>query len=65
MAKLNFDILGLEGFMVVSCPLCIISYDFQGDCIDLALELMVCPRTSLTLMVQKWIMCAVRIYRQC
>ena len=48
-AKLKFDILGLEGFMVVSCPLCIISYDFQWDCIDLALELMVCPRTSLIL----------------
>ena len=48
MAVLKFDILGLEGFMVVSCPFCIISYDFHWVCIDSALERMVCPRTSLT-----------------
>ena len=40
---------GLDGFMVVSCPLCITSNDFQLVRIYLALELMVCQRTSLIL----------------
>ena len=57
----NTEILysGTGGIMKVALPLCMNSYDFQWVCIDLALELMVLPCTSLIL----W--CAVRVWRQC